>query len=262
MLLAAGLGTRLRPLTDAWPKPLMPIGGRPLLEHWLQLLHATGIQNILVNVHHHADHMMRFLRRSRFAGLVEAAYETRILGTAGTLNANRAFFTDHTTLLVHADNWCQCNFRSFLTFHRDERPDGCPITMMTFDTSMPETCGIVETNDAGVVTDFYEKVDNPPGTRANGAVYLLETDVLEWMEGHPELVDFSTEVLPEFVGRIATWHNAGIHRDLGTVKNLQLAQQDSHPKSLWPEPDDWARWFDGHPIHNQIAELATSGVVG
>ena len=55
LLLAAGSGSRLRPLTDEWPKPLMPIWGRPLLEHWLESLRSVGVRDVLVNVHHHAE---------------------------------------------------------------------------------------------------------------------------------------------------------------------------------------------------------------
>ena len=103
--------------------------------------------------------------------------------------------------------------------------------MMTFDTDFPQSCGIVETNSRGVVQAFHEKVVNPPGTRANAAVYLLEPEVLQWMEQHPEVSDFSTEVLPNYLGKIATWHNAQIHRDIGTLATLQQAQLDPKPEA-------------------------------
>ncbi len=259
LLLAAGAGSRLSPLTDAWPKSLMPVGGRPLLEYWLGSLRTVGIQEILVNVHHHSEQMMRFLQRPCFAGWVRAVHEPRILGTAGSLLSNRDFFAGHTALLVHADNWCQCDLRAFLAFHQEERPDGCPITMMTFDSPTPETCGIVEIDDATIVTGFHEKVADPPGNRANGAVYLIEPEVLDWLERQPGILDFSTQVLPNFIGRIGTWHNACIHRDLGTPEALSLAQADLAPDLSWPESDEWSNWFADHPIHDRVAELVTSG---
>lgn len=104
----------------------------------------------------------------------------------------------------------------------------------------------------GVVYAFHEKSVNPPGNRANGAVYLLEPEVLDWIGDHPGVSDFSTEVLPQFIGRIFTWHNPGIHRDIGVIQMLQLAQSDPKPPAYWPGADIWQDWFLRHPIHKQV----------
>ena len=259
LLLAAGSGSRLRPLTDQWPKSLMPIGGRPLMEYWLESLWSVGIRDVLVNVHHHSDQMMRFLKRPRYREWVTATHEVRPLGTAGTLISNRDFFKGSKILLVHADNWSRCDLGGFLEYHNHRRPEGCPVTMMTFDTLVPETCGIVETDASGVVIGFHEKVVDPPGNRANGAVYLLEPELLEWLVNQPTISDFSTEVLPNLLGRIATWHNSEIHRDIGTPEMLALAQQDWNPDQVGggSETDDWGEWFRDHPVHRLIDELTT-----
>jgi len=254
LLLAAGLGTRLSPLTDHWPKCLMPIGERPLLEYWLETLHSAKVKKVLVNLHHHAQLVENFLSRPRFYGWVSSVYESELLGTAGTLEANRAFFQGHTTLLVHADNWCQCDFYDFLNYHKNHRPEYCSITMMTFESPTPETCGIVETDAEGVVFAFHEKSKNPPGSLANCAVYLLEPEVLKWIEKNPDISDFSTEVLPHFMGSIATWNNCGIHRDIGALPMLQLAQSDTQPTSCWLETDTWQKKFLSKPIHRQLAQ--------
>ncbi|MFL2809738.1 MAG: nucleotidyltransferase family protein, partial [bacterium] len=162
LLLAAGLGTRLSPLTDDWPKCLMPIGERPLLEYWLETLYSTGVKEVLVNLHHHSEKVQEFLNRPRFEDWVSSVSEETLLGTAGTLKANKEHFQNCTTLLVHADNWCQCDFAGFLNYHRTYRPANCPITMMTFESPTPETCGIVETDADGVVVAFHEKSNYPP----------------------------------------------------------------------------------------------------
>jgi mannose-1-phosphate guanylyltransferase len=255
LLLSAGLGTRLSPLTDEWPKCLMPIGERPLLEYWLQNLYLTGVSEVLVNLHHHSKKVQEFLNRPRFKNWVSSVGEVELLGTAGSLKANNEYYQDCTILLVHADNWCQCEFSDFLNYHRKHRPKYCSITMMTFDSTTPETCGIVETNLEGVVCALHEKTKNPPGNKANGAVYLLEPDVLNWIEDNPDINDFSTEVLPHFMGKIATWHNSGIHRDIGALAMLQLAQSDPHPKSCWHKTDNWQKDFLKNPIHSQITQV-------
>ena len=98
-------------------------------------------------------------------------------------------------------------------------------------------------------------MDNPPGNLANGAVYLLEPEVHKWIEENPDISDFSTEVLPHFIGRIATWKNSGIHKDIGAPPMLKLAQFDSQPTSCWPEADLWQKEFLSNPIHKQIKKL-------
>ena len=72
------------------------------------------------------------------------------------------------------------------------------------------------------------------------------------MEQHPEASDFSTQVLPNYLGKIATWHNAEIHKDIGTLATLQQAQMDPKPDSVWVEIDAWQQWFLQHPIHQQL----------
>ena len=252
LLLAAGLGTRLYPLTKHWPKCLMPIGDRPLLEYWLEMLWRSGIREVLVNLHYLPTVVQDFLDRPRFRGWVHSVRETELLGTAGSLRANIDFFQGDTVLLVHADNWCQCQFGDFLEFHQQKRPTATSMTMMTFDTDSPQSCGIVETDAQGRVQVFHEKVAEPPGTRANAAVYLLEPEVLQWIEQQPEVSDFSTQVLPNYLQKIATWHNAQIHRDIGTIETLCQTQLDRKPEAVWSEMDAWQQWFLQHPIHQNL----------
>ena len=234
----------------------MPIGNRPLLEYWLETLYSKGVSEVLVNLHHHSEKVQEFLNRPRFHKWVGSVYEETLLGTSGTLKANIEYFHDCTILLVHADNWCQCDFSNFMNYHRKHRPKHCSITMMTFDSPTPETCGIVETDADGVVVAFHEKSKNPPGNQANGAVYLLEPEILSWISDNPGISDFSTEVLPHFIGNIATWHNKGIHRDIGALPMLILSQSDPQPKSCWPEIDSWQNKFLNNQIHKQLL-LAT-----
>jgi len=258
MLLAAGLGTRLRPLTDLWPKCLMPIGKRPLLEYWLQVVQNLGIKNVLVNTHFHASEVYKFLDRKQFSGWVHSVYEPELLGTAGTLRVNSDFFSNQTVLLIHADNWCQCDFDAFVAYHFHHRPKHCLMTMMTFDTERPQECGIVETDSQNVVIAFHEKVKNPPGNRANAAVYLLEPEILRWLNESPHITDFSTEVLPRFTGRIATWHNPQIHRDIGTLPMLKAAQNDERPLLNMSANDGWQSDFEISPVFNHLMSALTT----
>jgi len=254
LLLAAGFGARLRPLTDGWPKCLMPINGRPLLEYWLDTARQLGIANVLVNTHYLADKVHFFLRRPRFKQWVRGVYEPELKGTAGALRANAEALRYATVFLVHADNFCICDFDALLKYHQSSRPKHCLMTMMTFYTRNPSTCGIVELDADGVVIGFHEKVRNPPGNLANGAVYLLEPEVIDWICDRSWVSDFSNDVIPNFIGRIATWHNDGTHIDIGSIEALREAQAAVSQKARAAnEPnDDWSLEFASHPIHTRI----------
>lgn len=226
ILLAAGLGTRLRPLTDTLPKCLVPICGRPLLELWLENLARAAIGPVLVNTHHLADEVSRYIDGSPYRDAVTLIHEPRLLGTGSTLLANRDFFGQSPVLLAHADNLCVCDLGAFVRAHQG-RTAGALMTMMTFSTDAPSTCGIVEVDDRDIVSSVHEKVPNPPGHLANGAVYIVEPEIVDFMAALPGTsIDFSTDVVPRLRGRIQTWHNPGIHRDIGTLASLQLAQSE------------------------------------
>ena len=252
LLLAAGLGTRLKPFTDIWPKCLMPIRNRPLLEYWLSILQKLGTSNVLVNTHYLSEYVEDFIKQPQFIDWVDSVYEPSLLGTAGTIRNNIKFCKDNTLLLAHADNWTCCNFSDFLDYHHNQRPKGIVMTMMTFTCPNPSECGIVELDHDGIVVGFHEKVKNPPSNLANAAVYLIESEVIECIKNNPEITDFSTEVIPQFMGRISAWENKNIHRDIGTIKILKEAQMDKCETPPWTEESSWQQDFLSNPIHKLI----------
>ena len=252
ILMAAGHGTRLHPFTKYCPKCLMPIHGKPLLEYWLCILKRIGCRRVLVNTHHHRDLVQAFLSQDKFTGWVTTTIEKILLGTAGTIRENANWIKKETLLMAHADNWCHANFDEFVHFHFEERPADSLITMMTFDTLTPESCGIVRVDHKGVVQEFHEKVKDPPGNMANGAIYLIEPEVVNWITDNPRVKDFSSDVLPNFLGRIATWHNATIHRDIGVPRSLLQSQFDPAPKSCWPYSGKWAEGFQKNLVHTVL----------
>jgi len=256
LLLAAGFGTRLKPLTDIWPKCLMPIQKRPLLEYWLEILQSSGIDDVLVNTHYLSTYVEEFLSQTHFSSWVKSVYEVNLLGTAGTIRKNSDFFIGNNLLLVHADNWSCCNYSDFLNYHNNLRPKDTLITMMTFESEIPSSCGIVELNEKGIVVDFYEKVGKPPGNLANAAVYILDYEVVKWIKNNPDIDDFSTQVLPHFIGKIATWKNEEIHRDVGTIEMLIKAQNDECNWIELGEITSWQEGFIKHSVHKKINEYS------
>jgi mannose-1-phosphate guanylyltransferase len=223
ILLAAGLGSRLRPLTNNTPKCLVKVKGRPLLEIWLDKLTQAGIGPLLVNTHYLSEQVDTFIKSSCYRDKVTLIHEIELKGTAGTLLENIEFYQEEDGLLIHADNYCHDDFISFQEAHRN-RPKKCLMTMMTFRTDTPSSCGIVELDEEGVVVAFYEKVSNPPGNLANGAVYILSSELLKILDNEFHMVnDFSNEILNKLVGSIYTYETKEIFIDIGTINNYVKA---------------------------------------
>lgn len=207
---------------------------------------------VLVNTHYLRDQVRTFLDREHLVGWVEESFEEELLGTAGTIRANAEALGNDVTLIAHADNWCCCDFKAFQNFHEHHRPSGTVMTMMTFDTNTPQSCGIVETDDRGVATAFHEKVDNPPSNLANAAVYIVEPTVIRWIQQQEQISDFSTQVIERFLGKIATWHNAEVNIDIGTIEKLIEANRSTQRRGPDIERDEWWRVFENHNIHEQL----------
>lgn len=224
LLLAAGFGTRLRPITDHVPKCLVPVHGKPLLGYWLDLLLNNGVERILVNTHYLPDVVRQFVADSPWRDSIDLAHEDILLGTGGTVLANREFFSDGPFIVAHADNLTRFDASAFINAHHN-RPPGVEITMMTFDTDAPHTCGIIEQDARGIVQRFHEKSASPPGKRANAAVYIFDPSVLDFLGSLiKKEIDLSLEVLPHYLGRMQCFHNSDYHRDIGNTESLRLAQ--------------------------------------
>ena len=249
ILLSAGLGTRLKPLTDFLPKCLMPINGMPLLEIWIRTLNLVGIDDILVNLHYRSEDVLHFLSRNTFNNKIKTSYESSLLGTAGTVRANLDLIKNKILLLIHADNLCLCDFLEFIDYHLLHRPKDTLMTMMSFQTDSPESCGILELDSENRVIQFHEKKKNPPGNLANAAIYIIEPEIIKYIAMN-NLTDFSNELIPKFLGKIATWENKSIMTDIGNPIQLKKSQDFNLPFTLIN--DEWSQEFRIHPIHKMI----------
>jgi mannose-1-phosphate guanylyltransferase len=225
LLMAGGLGTRLRPVTDRTPKCLVPIGGRPLLDYWIDLLEAARIRQALINTHHLPDQVREHITRVNLSSNVQLqeAYEPVLLGSAGTVHANRDFIrTGETCLIVYTDNLSTVDLTAMLEFHHAHDD---PVTMMLFRSSHPERCGIAEVDQDCRITGFVEKPKHPVGNYANGGLYAVTADGFHEM-ADMDRFDLAAEVLPRFVGRMRGWIWDGYHRDTGTLDALEQANRD------------------------------------
>jgi mannose-1-phosphate guanylyltransferase len=222
LLLAGGLGTRLRPLTDTVPKCLVEIAGQPLLGYWFDALERIGVHEVLVNTHHLPDAVRRFLAEKSSQGFhALEAYEPVLLGSAGTLTHNRAWADDaDDVLIIYADNLSDLDLASFLATHRAH---GLPMTMLLFHAPNPRACGIAEVDGGGRVVGFEEKPAEPRSDLANAGVYAVTAQA--WREmADMKAFDLGFDVLPRFIKRMQGHVHTGYHRDIGNLDALEAAR--------------------------------------
>ncbi|MFA6109966.1 MAG: nucleotidyltransferase family protein [Candidatus Latescibacterota bacterium] len=198
MVLAAGKGSRLRPLTDTCPKPMIPIGGRPLLEHVVRLLARHGFDELVVNLHHLPQPIQDHLGDgSRWGVRIRYSLEPELLGTAGAVRRVAAFF-DEPFLVYYGDNLANFDLTALWHTHRDS---GAVATLGLLWMDEPTTRGIVGLDPHGRVDRLIEK-PRPEEIFSdylvNAGTYVLEPSVLDWIPASGAC-DFAREVFPRLL---------------------------------------------------------------
>ena len=225
LLLAGGLGTRLRPLTDKIPKCLVSIGERPLLDYWIDRLADAGVREARINTHALPDQVRAYISRinsEERIRLVES-YEPVLLGSAGTVTANADLAdTADQIVIIYTDNLSDIDLRPLLAFH-ESHPD--PFTMLLFHASNPRACGIAEIDHEGRIVSYSEKPEHPRSDLANAGLYVMDAAAYREIAAM-DVFDLGFDVIPRFVGRMRGWLWGGYHRDIGTPEALASARQD------------------------------------
>ncbi len=231
-LLAAGLGTRLRPLTDHIPKCLVEIAGKPLLEWWLIHFRKHGISEVLINLHHLGDEVKRYISQNVKDIKFHFYEEEKLLGSAGTLRENKWFVKGSGSFFIlYADNLTNYNLTKFLEFHQVHK---MPFSMALFRTDVPRTKGIVTLGEDKLILEFEEKPREPKSNLANAGMYISEAEILELIP-EKDVTDIGYDLLPGLVGRMAGWETGGYLIDIGTKEHLDRANYE------WPKiiKGDW-----------------------
>lgn len=224
-ILAAGEGTRLRPITDRIPKCLVPIQGVPLLAIWLRACRCVGINEVLINLHAHTEKVLDFLAREDFGLRVRVVEEKSLLGSAGTLLANREWITPHESFWIfYADVLHRADLAQMAQFHERRRPAA---TLGVYEVPDPSRCGIVSVGEDDTIRQFIEKPERAAGNLAFSGLMIASPCVLDLI---PECVpaDLGFHVLPKLVGRMVAFPIRDYLIDIGTLENYQKAQ------STWP----------------------------
>jgi len=224
-LLAAGHGTRLRPLTDATPKCLLPVCGIPILEIWLAKCRNFGIEEVLINLHSHADLVREFLARNPSGVRVQVSDEPVLLGSAGTIRANSRWVSGERDFWIfYGDVLTDLNLTKMVEQHTKL---GASATIGVYRVPDPSRCGIVQIDAKGWITEFIEKPKVPVGNLAFSGILLASTEFLDFVPARVP-VDIGFDVLPKLIGRMSAYEIQDYLIDIGTMENYRSAQQD------WP----------------------------
>lgn len=228
-LLAAGYGTRLRPITNEVPKCMAPIHGEPLLGWWLALLRRHGVTDVLVNTHYLPEPVRAFMQdyNQQHTGLtVYETYEPELLGSGGTIRKNRDFVRGEDSFLIcYADNLTDANLTAFQEFHRRS---GGVLTMALFHSNQPKQCGIATLDEQGRIVSFIEKPERPESDWANAGMYIAGQDLFDYFDSERSVLDFGKDVLPKLTGKMYGWRTEGYLIDVGTLENYKKANEE------WP----------------------------
>jgi len=239
MLLAAGEGTRLRPLTLETPKVLLPIGGRPLIEFQLSWLKHHGIQEVAINLYHLGNKVKNFLGDgSRFGVKISYSPEEKLLGTAGGVKRVEHFFND-TFVVFYGDVLTNFDLQAMVKFHQEKKAIA---TLVIFEASNPEEVGVVEMGDEGRILSLVEKpkvrvlspespASSPQSpTLASGGVYILGKEVLNYIPAQG-FSDFAYDTFPKLLefnlpiyGYVLKPQDYLI--DIGTIEKYRQANDD------------------------------------
>jgi len=221
-LLAAGLGTRLRPITEEIPKCLVPINGKPLLEYWLESIFSSGIKECLINTHYLSEKVADYIATSKYKKNITVVYEKKLIGTAGSLKKNIEFFENSTGLLIYADNFTTYNLTNFIE-NSSLMPKECVMSMLTFECEDPSQAGIVKLNNENVMIDFKEKPSKSKSKLANAGVFFMTAEFINYIKFLNEYIfDFSIDIIPNFKNKIFCIQTKDIFYDIGTLKNYKL----------------------------------------
>jgi mannose-1-phosphate guanylyltransferase len=225
-ILAAGEGTRLRPLTESIPKCLLPVRGVPLLEVWLRNCVRAGIDYVLINAHAHAGAIKEFAVTQKTGVRVHIAEEPRLLGSAGTLVENRRFVAGERFFFVlYGDVLTNAKLARMLEFHERNRQAA---TLGIYQVPDPTRCGVVEVDEGSVIQSFVEKPAHPASNWAFSGVMIAGQEIFDFLPDHRP-ADIGFDLLPKLVGRMAAYRIADYLLDIGTLENYRAAQES------WPE---------------------------
>jgi mannose-1-phosphate guanylyltransferase/mannose-1-phosphate guanylyltransferase/phosphomannomutase len=238
MVMAAGLGTRLRPLTYDVPKPLVPVANRPVMEHILMLLRRHGFGPLIANLHWFPEAIRERFGDGSGTGVdLTYSYEEELLGTAGGVRNVAEFFGDEPFLVMAADALTDIDLAALRAAH--EANDGIA-TLAVKRVSNVTEFGVVVTDSGGRIQGFQEKPDPAEALSdlASCMIYVLEREIFDYFPSKP-VVDFAREVFPALLSNDVPFYVHEIDsywNDVGSLPEYLQGNLDAVQGGVEVEP--------------------------
>ena len=227
LFLAGGMGTRLKPLTDEVPKPMVPIMNKPLLERSMANLKTYGISDIVISAGYKAKYIKEYFGNGKKFGLkIEYICEKEPMGTGGAIKKTAHLYND-TFLVLNADILCDMNYQELIKHHRSKK---AAVTIAVTQVSNPSAYGVVEYDECDYAVSFTEKpkAHQIKSNFINAGVYVFEPEVLtEIAEDRP--VSIEREVFPALLGsgyKVAVYKGCKYWMDIGTPEKYLQTHED------------------------------------
>jgi mannose-1-phosphate guanylyltransferase len=224
MLLGAGLGTRLRPITYELPKPLVPVLGEPVMGHILRLLARHGFTDVVCNLHYYPDLVrQRFGGGSAYGVKLTYEYEEELLGTAGGVRNVRDFFGGETFLVISGDALTDLDLTRLWERHKQA---GGIATLSLKRVPDPSQLGVVIVAEDGRIRGFQEKPDPAEALSdlGNCGIYVFEPEIFDYFP-HTEFVDWAQDVFPALLEQDVPFYGHEIDEYWNDIGNLNEFRQ-------------------------------------
>lgn len=229
MVLAAGLGTRLRPLTGSISKPMAPIVNRPVMYHILRLIKRHGYDQAVANLHYHPHAITNYFGRGQRVGIeLRYSLEPELLGTAGGVKQMQKFLTDGTFLVISGDALTDMDLTKLLKQHREA---GSIATLALKQVQDPSRYGVVISDKSGRILGFQEKPARGEelSNLCNCGIYIFEPAIFDYIPKET-FYDFGKQLFPEFVTKDIPFHGFeidGYWNDVGSLKQYRIGNFDA-----------------------------------
>ena len=227
LFLAGGMGTRLRPLTNHMPKPMVPIMGIPLLERSIGELKRCGVSEIVVSTCYQAGRIEQHFASDTRSGMkIHCICEEKPLGTGGAIKNCQKYF-DETFLIFNSDILCNIDLKALVAFHREKKAD---VTIAAVEVKNPSDYGVIEYDPEETIVSFTEKPK--PGEEKsrfiNAGIYVFEPRVLDMIPSDKE-VSIERDIFPLLLKkgyRMAVYRGSSYWIDIGTPQKYMQAHRD------------------------------------
>ena len=231
MIMAAGVGSRLDPLTQTTPKPLIPIANQPLMDLILNHLHSFGIKNVVANTHCLAENIHnRYTNSNPTQVNCNFVYEDTLSGTAGGVKKCEWFFEQGDTFIVMSGDGLTCV--DIEKMYQSHKKSGAVVTMGLREVPKKEVChfGVVVTDKNSRVVEFQEKpsIEEAKSNFVNTGIYIFETEVFKYIPENT-FYDFAKNVFPRLLAdnkKMNTYVLKEYWSDIGTLDQYRLSSSE------------------------------------